>query len=142
MSASKSYLVVNIVIASIILAMIALCSIHSSGNPADKVKCTHEELLGGKCPVCGMTDGISEIVRGKFHEAQAFQQNSIVVFLFLFIQLIMRGIIIVMLKRSNISIKVIASVDITLSLLLFAVSFKTLVPQAFYIFYKMLITGI
>lgn len=110
-------------------------------NTYQPVKCIHEELLGAKCPTCGMLSGFSAILKGRFTDAITIQPNSIRVFLFLFIQLLMRITAILLMLKTRIPVKIILNTDIILSLLFFILTFKSMIPQTFYIYYKMLITG-
>lgn len=137
----QGYLVINWIFAGIILAIFVYSGVYKPEENSHPIKCIHEELLGQKCPTCGMSRGFSAIIRGRFHEAIAFQKNSPSVFSFFAIQLMMRILFIILLIKSNISIKVLTNVDTTLSLLLFMFTFRNLILQTIYIFYKMLLTG-
>ena len=105
------------------------------------IPCIHAELLGTRCPTCGMAHGFSSILRGNIHEAIVFQKNSIPIFAFFVIQLLLRLVLIILLVRSKGSLVLLANIDITVSVLLFLFLFKDLVLQTFYIFYKMILTG-
>jgi len=137
----RSYLLVNFIFAGIILIIFVYSGIYSPDKNDHPVKCIHEELLGSKCPTCGMSRGFSAIVRFRFIDAVEFQRNSIPVFLFFALQLLMRLLAIILVRKSNIALNLITNVDITLSLLLFLITFRNLIFQTMYIFYKMLLTG-
>jgi hypothetical protein len=137
----KSYLVLNLIFAGIILAIFIYSGIYSPDKNNHPIKCIHEELLGAKCPTCGMSRGFSAIVRGQINDALVYQQNSVSVFLFFLLQLVFRLTSIWLLLKTKIQLKIITNTDITLSLLLFLLTFKNLIFQTFYIFYKMLLTG-
>jgi len=137
----QGYLLINLIFAGIILAIFIYSGIYSPEGNKHPIKCAHEELLGGKCPTCGMSRGFSAIVRGKINDAIGYQQNSLPVFLFFLIQLIFRVTSIYLVLKSSISLNIISNVDITLSLFLFILTFRNLIFQTIYIFYKMLLTG-
>ena len=131
----------NLIFAGIILAIFIYSGIYSPDKNNHPIKCIHEELLGAKCPTCGMSRGFSAIVRGHINDALVYQQNSVSVFLFFLLQMVFRLTSIWLLLKTKIQLKIITNTDITLSLLLFLLTFKNLIFQTFYIFYKMLLTG-
>jgi hypothetical protein len=55
--------------------------------------CVHEKLTGEPCPSCGMSHSFSLILQGRIDEAVAWNQYSIRVFLFFFLQLFLRGLL-------------------------------------------------
>jgi hypothetical protein len=138
---NQGYLIINWIFAGLILAIFIYSGIYSPEKKNHPIKCIHEELLGGKCPTCGMSRGFSAIVRGRISDAYQFQQNSISIFIFFAVQLMMRLSSIFLLAKSKISLKKLTSIDITISLLLFLFTFRNLIFQTIYIFYKMLLTG-
>ena len=137
----QSYLLINWIFTGIILAIFVYSVIYSPEGNKHPVNCIHQELLGGTCPTCGMSRGFSAIVRGRINDAIDYQKNSITVFVFFFIQFIFRTTSIILVLKSRISLKIISNTDITLSLILFILTFKNLILQTIYIFYKMLLTG-
>ena len=131
----------NLIFAGIILAIFIYSGIYSPDKNNHPIKCIHEELLGSKCPTCGMSRGFSAVVRGHINDALVYQQNSVSVFLFFLLQMVFRLTSTWLLLKTKIQLKIITNTDITLSLLLFLLTFKNLIFQTFYIFYKMLLTG-
>ena len=136
----KRYLILNIIIAGIFLAIIVWCSFHRPAQSIS-VNCIHTELLGAQCPVCGFSQSFSQIVRGNMAEATQIQPNSISVFLFLLIQIVMRFLVKYLLASSKHSLKLILNTDLILSSVLFVFLFRNIILQSIYIFYKMLLTG-
>jgi hypothetical protein len=136
----KTYTFLNYAIAGIIM-VIFLYAVFSYPEKNKIQKCIHTELLGKKCPTCGMLDGFSAILRGHFNDANAIQPNSLKVFLFLLVQLLMRIKILMVLKKMSVPLKMMLSIDVIISLLFFILAFKNMIPQIFYIYYKMLLTG-
>lgn len=135
------YIWINGIFAGIILAIFVYSIIYKPNENEHPIKCIHQELLGGKCPTCGMSRGFSALIRGHVDDALAFQQNCLSVFFFFGIQLVFRISIIIILIKTRITAKFISNIDITLSLLLFLFTFRNLILQTIYIFYKMLLTG-
>lgn len=138
---NKSYLIINWIFVGIILSVFLYSMIYKPEKNSHPIKCMHEELLGSKCPSCGMSRGFSSIVRGNFDQAIKFQKNSIPVFLFFLFQLGMRLIFIWSSKSQKFALRNTISLDVTLSTVLFFLCFKNLIFQTLYIFYKMLLTG-
>jgi hypothetical protein len=137
----KKYTWINMIIAGIVLAIFlysAIFSPHSGNHP---VKCVHEELLGSRCPTCGMSQAFSAIVRLQFENARTLQPNSISVFLFFFLQLILRAAFLLLLKAKPAFLKIITIADLPIALIMFIFFFRSIIYQTFYIFYKMLLTG-
>jgi hypothetical protein len=139
---SKSYLILNEIFAGIILAIFLYSAFYSPESDEYPIKCVHEELLGARCPTCGMSHAFSAIIRFQFSKAIDFQPNSISVFGFFLIQFILRISAIVLLTKSRIPVNSMANVDIVVSLIVFLFSFRNLIFATFYIFYKMMLTGI
>jgi len=137
----QPYFIINWIFAGVILAIFIYSGIYNPDKNNPPIKCIHEELLGGKCPTCGMSRGFSAIVRGRISDASNIQKNSLIIFSFFAIQLIMRLLIILLLLKSQFSLKLLTNCDITLSLFLFLFTFRNVILQTFYIFYKMLLTG-
>ncbi|MDP4210602.1 MAG: DUF2752 domain-containing protein [Bacteroidota bacterium] len=138
---TTTYLIFNILIAGIILVVFAISGIHRPDESKINKKCIHEELLGGKCPVCGMPDGFSAIMRGDFAKASTFQKNSNDIFLFFFSMLLLRLLLVWAILKTDWSVNKLINLDITLSFIVFIFFFKNLALQSIYVFYKMLITG-
>jgi hypothetical protein len=88
-----------------------------------------------------MLQGFSAIVRGRFDDAFICQPNSIILFSFLLVQFFIRIAAIWLLFKTAIPIKLVTGIDLTLLLVLFIFSFRGILPQSIYIFYKMLLTG-
>ena len=137
----QNYLLINFIFGGIILIVFLYSAIYSPGSNNHPIRCIHEVLLGSKCPTCGMSRGFSAIVRGRIEDARNLQPNSIAVFSFFATQLIMRITLVFLLLKTRIPIKIMTNVDISLSMLIFLLTFKNLILQTFYIFYKMLLTG-
>ena len=54
------------------------------------VPCIHEIMTGEPCPSCGLSHAFSLIVRGRIDEALQWNSQSMRVFLFFALQLVMR----------------------------------------------------
>jgi len=70
---------------------------------------------------------VSEIIRGNFKEAKEWNRNGIPLFLFFFIQLIMRLGITILNQKTIVSKKIVLFADVAISLLLFIVCFRSLI---------------
>jgi|ERR1035437_1044118 hypothetical protein len=138
---ARTYAYLNYTLAGVILLIFLYAAIFGSNTNYRPIQCVHEELLGKRCPTCGLTDGFSAIIKGRFTDAYIVQPNSMRIFLFLMGMLLLRATALISLKKPCISLKTILRTDVILSLLFFILVFKNMIPQIFYIYYKMLLTG-
>jgi len=124
----KPYNRINLIFAGIIILIFVYSGIFSAQKNNHPVPCIHERILGKPCPTCGISHSFSEIIRGNFKEAREWNRNGIPIFLFFFIQLIMRMGITILNQKTIVSGKTILYVDVVFSLLLFIVCFRRLIP--------------
>jgi len=94
------------------------------------VPCIHEKLTGEPCPSCGLSHAFSLIVRGRVDEALTWNSQSLRVFIFFALQLLMRaGLALAALKAKG-NLKVVAVTDAAVS--------GAMALTAFYPFLRML----
>lgn len=124
----KPYNRINLILAGIIILIFVYSGIFSPQTDNHPVPCFHEILTGKPCPTCGISHSFSEIIRGNFKEAKEWNRNGIPIFLFFFIQLIMRVGITILNQKKIVSGKTILYIDVVFSLLLFIVCFRRLIP--------------
>ncbi len=124
----KPYNRINLIFAGIIILVFVYSGIFSAQKNNHPVPCIHEKILGKPCPTCGISHSFSEIIRGNFKEAKEWNRNGIPIFLFFFIQLIMRVGITILNQKKIVSGKTILYFDVVFSLLLFIVCFRRLIP--------------
>ncbi len=117
---------INLIFAGIIILMILYSGIFSPEKSNYPVPCVHEKLTGQPCPTCGISHSFSEIIRGDFEKAREWNRNGIPIFMFFFIQLIMRIGITVINQKTRVPIKTLLYVDVSVSLLLFIYCFRRL----------------
>jgi hypothetical protein len=137
----KGYLTVNKIFAGIILAIFLYSALYSPDADAYPIKCIHEQLLGTRCPTCGMSHAFSALIRLQFGKANVLQPGALMIFPFFLIQLLMRISAIIWVKKTTIHVKTAITIDIVASLLLFLVTFSHLILSTFQIFYTLLATG-
>jgi len=137
---SKTYSILNYILAGVIVAIFIYAAISSQNNCVHP-KCIHDELLGKRCPTCGLMQGFSSILKGRIHEAYHIQRNSLRIFLLLLIQLLIRISALLVVKKYPSRLKVIMRIDVITTSFLVIVVFINIIPQVFYIYYKMLLTG-
>jgi hypothetical protein len=137
----ESYLLLNKIFAGVILAIFLYSACYSPDSNAYPIQCIHEQLLGKRCPTCGMSHAFSALVRLQFDKAQILQPGALSIFLFFFIQLLQRVSAIILVRKPDISLKLIIRTDIVLSLILFLITFRQLIFSTLQIFYKVLISG-
>lgn len=89
-SVSRPYLILNIILAGVILLIMGYSLFYSPDEERYPVPCVHEKLTGEPCPSCGLSHAFSLIVRGRISEAIEWNSNSMRVFIFFALQLVMR----------------------------------------------------
>lgn len=89
-ASDRSYLIINLIFAGIVVAILCYSGIFSPVANNYPVQCIHEKLTGIPCPSCGMSHSFSYIIRGNFAEALIWNSYGIRVFLFFILQLILR----------------------------------------------------
>lgn len=89
------------------------------------VVCVHEKLTGDPCPSCGLSHSFSLILSGRFDEAIAWNSYSVRVFLFFFLQLLMRGVFAIFYIRASDtrSRNAIVTTDIVITITMFLAAF-------------------
>jgi hypothetical protein len=89
------------------------------------VACIHEKLTGEPCPSCGLSHAFSLILSGRTDEALEWNEYSVRVFLFFFLQLILRGVLSGFYIRASgtRSRNAIVTTDIVITMTLFLVAF-------------------
>jgi hypothetical protein len=86
----EPYLLLNIFFAGMVVLIIAYSGFFSPEQNRYPVVCLHEKITGNPCFSCGLSHSFSLIVRGRIHEAYAWNIYGMRVFLFFTSQLIMR----------------------------------------------------
>jgi Protein of unknown function (DUF2752) len=87
---SRPYLVLNIIFAGVILLILGYSFFYAPDEERYPVPCVHEKITGEPCPSCGLSHAFSLIVRGRIDEAIEWNSQSVRVFLFFALQLVMR----------------------------------------------------
>lgn len=127
----RPYILINSIFAGIIILIMIYSGIFSAKGNEHPVKCIHQQITGKECQSCGISRGFSEIVRLHFKEAQNYNKNSMPVFLFFAIQLILRFFFSLFYLKFLSSGKKIIISDAIVSLVLFLICFQNLIQDAF-----------
>ena len=127
----RSYQLINIIIAGVIVMIIIYSGIFSPVKNNYPVKCVHEKFTGMPCPSCGLSHSFSYIVRGDFDRASDLNIYGMRVFLFFLFQLILRGSNFIYLKRNPLNIRTVGLLDISLSVISFFLGFSQFVGYNF-----------
>jgi len=100
----KTYLVINVIFAGIIVAILLYSGIFNPENNNYPVQCIHEKITGEPCPSCGLSRSFSYILRADLKTAMEFNKYGLRVFLFFSFHLVMRvsNILYISLKGRNI----------------------------------------
>lgn len=120
------YKIINIIFAGIGIVIISYSGFYSAKLDNHPIECSVYISTGKICPTCGVSRAFSEIVRLNFDSAIEYNPLSIKIFLFFFIQTIIRiiflGLLIFKFKQN-----LILYTDIILSTSLFLYSFNELI---------------
>jgi hypothetical protein len=87
---SEPYLTINFIIAGICIFIFAYSGFFIAAENNHVIKCGVYEQTGKYCPTCGLSRGFSEIVRLNIHSAAKYNMNALPVFIFFFVQFILR----------------------------------------------------
>lgn len=127
---SPSYLIINIIISVIFMAVFLYSTIFTAGADNHPIDCYFAQH-GLQCPTCGISRGFSEIMRGRISDALIYNQYSLRLFAFFSLQLILRIIFTLYYKkRKNNTIIIVDVIISSMSLII-----------AFYPIIKILLTN-
>lgn len=87
----RNYLIVNAILSGVILLIWGYSLIFSPDKNDYPVVCIHEKITGQQCASCGMSHAFSFIIRGQIEKAEAWNKYALQLFVFLFVQLLMRA---------------------------------------------------
>lgn len=130
-SGARSYLIINLVFASVLLGIIAYSAIFSPEKNSYPVQCVHVSITGDPCPSCGLSHSLSYIVRGDLESAQIWNIYGLRVFLFFVIQLIMRISLSLAIVRSKASSRQLLRFDILITIISFILGFSQFIEYNF-----------
>lgn len=86
----RPYFILNVILTGVILLIAGYSFFYSPDEERYPVPCVHEKITGEPCPSCGLSHAFSLIVRGRIDEALQWNSQSLRVFLFFSLQLVMR----------------------------------------------------
>ena len=86
----RPYFILNVILTGVILLIAGYSFFYSPDEEKYPVPCVHEKITGEPCPSCGLSHAFSLIVRGRVDEALQWNRQSLRVFLFFALQLVMR----------------------------------------------------
>lgn len=86
----RPYFILNVILTGVILLIAGYSFFYSPDEEKYPVACIHEKITGEPCPSCGLSHAFSLIVRGRIDEAMQWNSQSLRVFLFFALQLVMR----------------------------------------------------
>ncbi len=86
----RPYFILNVILTGVILLIAGYSFFYSPDEEKYPVPCVHEKITGEPCPSCGLSHAFSLIVRGRIDEALQWNSQSLRVFLFFALQLVMR----------------------------------------------------
>lgn len=88
--AGRPYFIINVILTGVILLIMGYSFFYSPDEEKYPVPCVHELITGEPCPSCGLSHAFSLIARGRIDEALQWNSQSVRVFLFFALQLVMR----------------------------------------------------
>lgn len=89
-ASSRPYFILNVILAGVILLILGYSLFYSPDEERYPVPCVHERITGEPCPSCGLSHAFSLIVRGRIDEALQWNSQSVRIFLFFALQLVIR----------------------------------------------------
>ena len=111
----KPYFFLNLILAGVILLIMGYSLFYSPDEDEYPVPCIHEKLIGEPCPSCGLSHAFSLIVRGRVGEALEWNSQSLRVFIFFALQLVMRSGLAVTAMWVKRNLRVVAVTDAVIS---------------------------
>jgi len=124
---SSPYLIINFILAGIILLVFLYSGIFSARKDNYPLPSFYEGITGETSPSSGLSKSFSEIIRGNFEAASAYNESGILIFSFFLIQLILRIGFSLLLTRRFIAHKWLVLTDIILSSSLFVYCFRDMI---------------
>jgi hypothetical protein len=119
----RSYRIINIILAGLIIAVFIYSGLFSAREAEHPLPSFYEEITGDTSPSAGMSRAFSELVRGRLDSARAYNEDSPLVFAFFLIQLLQRALVLLMLLKTRIDLKILILADVILSAGLFLYCF-------------------
>ena len=126
---NKYYHILNLSLAGIILLIFTYSAIFSAEKDNHPVPSFYEKMSGERANSSGMSRAFSEIVRGNLDSARAYNQYSIPVFLFFFVQFFQRIGTSFAVKYWPKKLYGITMIDVTATIVLFAACFWGLIRE-------------
>ncbi len=122
---SDSYRIINLIFAAILLMIFTYAASFKPGNDYP-VASQYQLITGKKTGSTGLSRAFSEMVRLNFDQAKTYNENSLEVFAFFFIQLILRIIFFFTYPHTK-DKKLMTRFDAVGSAALFLISFRNLI---------------
>jgi hypothetical protein len=120
---TRPYHILNITLAGVIILIFAYSGFFSAQKNNHPIPSIYEKISGEPSNSSGLSRAFSEILRGNFDSARAYNKNSIPVFLFFLIQFFQRIGISFVVKKGRLKLSGIVKIDIAASTVLFLVCF-------------------
>ncbi len=126
----KPYFILNLILAGVILLIMGYSLFYSPDENEYPVSCIHEKLTSEPCPSCGLSHAFSLIVRGRVDEAMVWNSQSLRVFIFFALQLVMRLGLALTALRAKVNFRTVGITDAAVS--------GVMALTAFYPFFRVL----
>ena len=120
------YIILNLAFSVIILLILLYAGIFSAQKGDYPVPSVYEDILHKKSPTSGLSHSFSEIFRGNFSSANAWNKNGIPIFTFFLIQFLLRIVSSYLIISRKINIQKLIWADSLISISLFLICFKNL----------------
>jgi len=119
-----AYRIINGIFAALILLVFIYSAVFPAGKNNYPVPSFYELTTGKVSPSSGLSRSFSEMVRLDFSSARKYNVNGPLVFSFFFIQLLLRGMVALILRRGWLRSDWLIKMDVTASVLLFMICFR------------------
>lgn len=117
-----SYQITNFSFLVALFLILAYSSLFGVSDLKYPISCAFKDITGINCPSCGMSRSFSAALNGDFNSAYSYNNKGVLIFVFVVFQFFMRlaGLVLAYKKRVT---PVIIKLDVTLSVIFFAISF-------------------
>lgn len=126
---NEPYLLINIILTGVIVAIMIYSGIFSPEKNDYPVACFHERITGLPCASCGLSHSFSFIVRGRISEAYQANVYGVRIFLFFAAQLIFRPVFSLTWYKNKTMRQQVINYDIAASVILFIIAFYPFLRQ-------------
>jgi len=122
----RAYLLVNFLFGAALLLLFLYVLVYSPETGTHPIPCVYTKMTGEQCASCGLSRGLSHMIRGNFQAATAINRHSPAIFLFFAMQLLLRLTTSLMAIRKSMPLKYLTITDAFIAATTFLLAFLPL----------------